>query len=68
MVKHGVGDTATIINDTTRTWLKQVFDDMCTYTVSSGAETYTDEDGTTQTKTVLYVNVVLKNFNQMKEI
>ena len=68
MVKHGVGDTATIINDTTRTWLKQVFDDMCTYTVSSGAETYTDENGTAQTKTVLYVNVVLKNFNQMKEI
>lgn len=68
MVKHGVGDTATIINDTTRTWIKQVVDDMCTYTLTSGIETYTDEDGNTETKSVLYVNVVLKNFNQMKEI
>lgn len=68
MVKRGVGDTATIINDTTRTWIKQVFDDMCTYTLTSGTETYTDEDGNTETKSVLYVNVVLKNFNQMKEI
>lgn len=68
MVKHGVGDTATIINGTTRTWIKQVFDDMCTYTLTSGTETYTDEDGNTETKSVLYVNVVLKNFNQMKDI
>ena len=44
MVKHGVGDTATIINDTTRTWIKQVFNDMCTYTLTSGTETYTDEE------------------------
>lgn len=68
MVKHGVGDTATIINDTTRTWIKQVFDDMCTYTLTSGTENYTDEEGNTETKSVLYVNVVLKNFNQMKDI
>ena len=68
MVKHGVGDTATLINDTTRSWIKQVFDDMCTYTLTSGTETYTDEDGNTETQSVLYVNVVLKNFNQMKEI
>ena len=41
---------------------------MCTYTLTSGTETYTDEDGNTETKSVLYVNVVLKNFNQMKDI
>ncbi len=68
MVKHGVGDTATIINATTRSWIKQVFDDMCTYTFTSGMETYTDEEGNTETKSVMYVNVVLKNFEQMKEI
>lgn len=68
MVKHGVGDTAIIINDTTRAWLKQVFDDMCTYNLTSGTETITDADGNTETKSVLYVNVILKNFNQMKEI
>ena len=68
MVKHGVGDTATIINDTTRAWIKQVFDDMCAYSLTSGTEIITDDDGNTETKSVLYVNVVLKNFNQMKEI
>lgn len=68
MVKYGVGDTATIINDTTRAWIKQVFDDMCSYTMTSGSETYTDAEGNTETKSVLYLNVVLKNFNQMKEI
>lgn len=68
MVKHGVGDTATIMNDTTRAWLGQVFDDMCMYTLTSGTETYTDENGNTEMKSVLYVNVVLKNFNQMKEL
>lgn len=67
MVKHGVGDTATIINDTSRERIKAVFDDMCTYTVASGTENYTDEEGNVETKSVMYVNVVLKNFNQMKE-
>lgn len=65
MVKYGVGDTATIMNDTTRGWLKSVVDDMCTYTTSSGSETENveNEDGTTTTTTTtyLYVNVTLKS-------
>lgn len=65
MVKYGVGDTATIMNDTSRGWLKSVVDDMCTYTTSSGSETETveNEDGTTTTTTTtyLYVNVTLKS-------
>ena len=28
MVKYGVGDTATIMNDTSKSKLKEVFDDM----------------------------------------
>ena len=67
MVKHGVGDTATIINDTSRNRIKEIFEDMCTYTVTSGTENYTDEEGNVETKSVMYVNVVLKTFNQMKE-
>lgn len=61
MVKYGVGETATIMNDTSRGWLKSVVDDMCTYTTSSGSETETveNEDGTTTT--YLYVNVTLKS-------
>lgn len=65
MVKYGVGDTATIMNDTSRGWLKSVVDDMCTYSTSSGSETETveNEDGTTTTTTTtyLYVNVTLKS-------
>jgi len=69
MVKHGIGDTATIMNDTSKGWLKSIVDDMCTYTTSSGTETETveNEDGTTTTTTTsyLYVNVTLKSYYEM---
>lgn len=65
MVKYGVGDTATIMNDTSKGWLKSVVDDMCTYTTTTGTETETveNDDGTTTTTstTYLYVNVTLKS-------
>ncbi len=65
MVKHGVGDTATIMNDASKGWLQTIVDDMCTYTTSSGTETdtITNEDGSTTTTTTsyLYVNVTLKS-------
>ncbi|MDT2357565.1 C40 family peptidase [Enterococcus faecium] len=69
MVKYGVGDTATIMNDTSKAWLKSVVDDMCSYTTSTGSETVTvtNEDGTTSTTTTtyLYVNVTLKSYLDM---
>jgi len=69
MVKYGVGDTATIMNDTSKAWLKSVVDDMCSYTTSTGSETetVTNEDGTTSTTTTtyLYVNVILKSYRDM---
>lgn len=69
MVKYGVGDTATIMNDTSKAWLKSVVDDMCLYTTSTGSETVTvtNEDGTTSTTTTtyLYVNVTLKSYRDM---
>ncbi len=69
MVKHGVGDTATVMNDTSKGWLQTIVNDMCTYTLSSGTEevTTTNEDGTTTTttQTVLYVNVTLKTYVDM---
>lgn len=69
MVKYGVGDTATIMNDTSKAWLKTVVDDMCSYTTSTGSETetVTNEDGTTftTTTTYLYVNVTLKSYRDM---
>lgn len=69
MVKYGVGDTAIIMNDTSKAWLKSVVDDMCSYTTSTGSETetVTNEDGTTSTTTTtyLYVNVTLKSYRDM---
>ena len=65
MVKYGVGDTATVMNDTSKNRLKEVFDDMCSYTTSSGSETTENEDGSTTTQTVLYVNVKLKTCYDM---
>lgn len=65
MVKHGVGDTATIMNDKSKGWLQTIVNDMCTYTTTTGSETETveNDDGTTTTTTTtyLYVNVTLKS-------
>lgn len=69
MVRYGVGDTATVMNDTTKSRLKVVFDDMCFYQTST--ETRTDmvenEDGTATvtTITILNVNVSLKSYRDM---
>ena len=69
MVKHGVGDTATVMNDTSKGWLQAVVNDMCSYPTSTGTKDVeeTDADGnvTTVTKSVLYVNVTLKSYRDM---
>ena len=69
MVKHGVGDTATVMNNTSKGWLQAVVNDMCSYTTSTGTKDVeeTDEEGnvTTVSKSVLYVNVTLKSYRDM---
>ena len=69
MVKHGIGDTATVMNDISKGWLQAVVNDMCSYTTSAGTKDVeeTDADGnvTTVTKSVLYVNVTLKSYRDM---
>ncbi len=69
MVKHGIGDTATVMNDISKGWLQAVVNDMCSYTTSTGTKDVeeTDADGnvTTVTKSVLYVNVTLKSYRDM---
>jgi cell wall-associated NlpC family hydrolase len=67
MVRYGVGDTATIMNETSKSRLKAVFDDMCSYTTDTGSEDVENEDGTTQAQTVFYVNVTLKTCYDMME-
>lgn len=66
MVKYGVGDTATVMNDLSKQRLKDVFDDMSSYTTTTETETIENEDGTTSTKTILNVNITLKTFRQME--
>ena len=69
MVKYGVGDTATVMNDKSKGWLQAVVNDMCSYTTSNGTKDVeeTDADGnvTTVTKSVLYVNVTIKSYRDM---
>ena len=65
MVKHGDGDTATDMTDKAKQNLKAVFDDMCSYTITSRTDTETDDEGNTTTTTVKEVNVELKSCYDM---
>lgn len=65
MIKHGVGDSATLINDTTKEWIAIVVDDMCDYTTSIGKENVQDAEGNEVSQSVLYVNVTLKDYTDM---
>ena len=65
MVKHGIGDAATIMNDTSKGWLQDVVDDMCSYTTSSRTESHDNGDGTTSSETILSVNVSIKSYRDM---
>jgi len=70
MVKHGTGDTAAVMNDTSKGWLKAVFTDMCSYTTSVEIEETTkivvevDEYGEetevveTETERILCIQVI----------
>lgn len=66
MVKYGVGNTATVMDETGKANLKKVFDDMCTYTTSTGEEKIKNDAGKKVKKKVLYVNVTLKTYYQME--
>ena len=67
MVKYGVEDVAIIVNDTSRTRIQDIVNDMCSYTTSTGTETVTDADGRDESKSVLYVNVTLKTYEEMAD-
>ena len=65
MVKHGNGDTATDMTEKAKKNLKKIIDDMCGYSVTSGTETETDENGNVVSYTVKYVNVTLRTYQDM---
>lgn len=66
MVKYGAGNTATVMDETGKANLKSVFDDMCTYTISTGEEKIKNDEGKKVKKKVLYVNVTFKTYYQME--
>ncbi len=68
MVKYGMGEAATVMNDTSRGWIETVVDDMCDYSTSSGTEMIQNEDGSETSQNVLYVNVILKDYRDMISI
>lgn len=65
MVKYGIGDTAAVMNDTSKGNLKTVFDAMCSYSTSSETVTTENDDGTSSSSTVLHVNILLKSYRDM---
>lgn len=65
MVKYGDGDTATDMTDKAKQNLKAVFDDMCSFRITSRTDTETDDEGSTTTTTVKEVNVELKTCYDM---
>ncbi len=67
MVKYGVEDVAIIVNDTARTRLQDIVNDMCSYTTSTGTETVRGANGRNERKSVLYVNVTLKTYEDMAD-
>ena len=65
MVKYGVDDTATDMTDKAKQKLKAVFDDMCSYTITSRTDTETNDESNTTTTMVKEVNVNLKTCYEM---
>ena len=68
MVKHGDGDTATDMTDKAKQNLKIIFDDMCSFRITSRTDTETDEEGNTTTTTVKEVGVELKTCYDMVSV
>lgn len=65
MVKYGNGDTATDMTDQAKENLKAVFEDMCSYSISSRIDTEIDDEGNTITIKVKEINVELKTYRDM---
>ena len=65
MVEYGLGDTASIMNDRAKRRLKNVVEDMCQYTTDDRTEERKDENNKKYDVTILEVNVVIKDYQDM---
>jgi len=68
MVKHGVGDTATDMTDRAKEKLQTVFDDMCSYYITTSTRVVSFADGSVIVYTIKNVNVVLKSWEDMVSV
>lgn len=64
MVRYGIGNMATIVDDSSKENLKQVFNDMCIYTTKEKIEKQED-NGIETTKKILLIKVKLKTYQDM---
>lgn len=67
MTIYGNGNQATVMEDITKEWLRDVVNDMCVYTTKSIQEEYVAADGTTVVGNVLCVEVERKDYRKMIE-
>ena len=65
MVEYGVGDTASVMSDRAKRRLEDVIEDMCQYTTSDRTEERRDEKNKKYEVTILEVNVVIKDYQDM---
>ena len=65
MVEYGVGDTASIMSDRAKKRLKNVVEDMCQYSTSDRTEERKDKKNKKYKVTILEVNVVIKDYQDM---
>ena len=68
MVKHGIGDTATDMTDRAKEKLQTVFDDMCSYYITTSTRVVSFADGSVIVYTIKNVNVVLKSWEDMVSV
>ncbi len=68
MVKHGIGDTATDMTDRAKENLQTVFDDMCSYYITTSTRVVSFADGSVIVYTIKNVNVVLKSWEDMVSV
>lgn len=68
MVKYGVGDTASVVNETMKRKLKDVFEEMYSFSTTVEAVTIENEDETTTTRYILHVIVTKRTYVDMIQI
>lgn len=65
MVKYGVGDAASVMDNRGKRRLETVVEDMCRYSTTDRTEVRKDEKGKKYNVSILEINVILKDYQDM---